>query len=65
MKPSYRDTATPVPGCVCPAGYVRDDCQGHPSPVCQFHGLFGVELRDARLTAREWGAVFEPTREAA
>lgn len=42
---------TPHAGCACPAGYVRDQANGHPERACPFYGLFGTELRDAHAAA--------------
>lgn len=42
----------PVPGCMCPPGYVRDVCHGHPSPACPFKGLFGEDLVRAHWHAQ-------------
>lgn len=41
-----------VPGCTCPASYVRDVVSGHPEEGCPFHGLFGAELAHAHAVAR-------------
>lgn len=45
--------AVPLPGCCCPASYVRDVIRGHTEEACAFYGLFGPELRDAHHAAMD------------